>query len=130
MAQIHQLTKRAEICSGFSKKRIVAMQRVDGPKRYEAISFDSGEDKYTIVGPTSSPRKQRLKVNLNDIIIMQGTPVICRGLTHDALLNGKIGDVISVLTGQYKINFEDQSLESAVVKPHNLRILFDLPVRE
>mmetsp|Transcript_19137 Transcript_19137/g.40330 ORF Transcript_19137/g.40330 Transcript_19137/m.40330 type:complete len:235 (-) Transcript_19137:35-739(-) len=126
----HQMTKQTETGLERSKIRRVAMRAGGGVETYEAISFDEKDEKYTIIGP-SPDGKQTLRVSINDIMIIEGTPVICHGLKNAAHLNGKLGLIVSHhRNGRYGINFEDKSLKSALVKPNNLRILFDLPGEE
>lgn len=70
-----------------------------------------------------------MTVAIDDVKIERGTPVICHGLKNAAHLNGKIGDITSYdgETGRYGVRFEDKGLTSALVKPSNLRIVFELP---
>ncbi len=64
-----------------------------------------------------------------------GCPVICHGLVNASHLNGKLGEVRSVLPDKsgsmdelrLGVYFEDKSLKSASVKNGNLRIAFVLP---
>ena len=68
----------------------------------------------------------------NDVILFLGVPVICNGLQKAKHLNGKIGDVhrFDEDVERYEIHFEDASLKPCLVKPENVRILFDLPTKE
>ena len=56
-----------------------------------------------------------------------GTPVVCRGLSERAHLNGKIGDTRGFNNGKFEVHFEDAGLEPAIVNHDNLRIVFELP---
>ena len=63
-----------------------------------------------------------------------GCPVICHGLISASHLNGKLGDVrTEKLCGneiRLAVHFEDKSLKSALVKPENVRIAFELANKE
>jgi len=129
----HELTRHAEIVLDLCTKRRVGMMTDDGVKQYQALRFDDEEGKHVVNGPISDPRKpdeeEIMTVAMNDIILIQGSPVMCHGLRNAAHLNGKVGDTRSFdnKTGRYRVRFEDKSLKSALVKPGNLRIAFDLP---
>jgi len=129
----HETTRHAEIVLDFCRKRRVGMMTDDGIKVYHALRFDDKEGKHVVNGPISDPRKpdeeEIMTVAMNDIILIQGSPVMCHGLRNAAHLNGKVGDTRSFdnKTGRYRVRFEDKSLKSALVKPGNLRIAFDLP---
>ena len=106
----------------------------DGVKEYHVLRYDDEEGNLIVNGPISSnPRKpdgkESIKVAINDIILIQGSPVICRGLKKAAHLNGKVGDTRSFdnKTGCYEVRFEDKGLKPALDKPENLLIAFDLP---
>jgi len=129
----HQITCHLEIGLDLCRKRRVEVMTHDGIKVYQALRFDDEEGKYVVNGPISDPRKpdeeEIMTVAMNDIILIQGSPVMCHGLRNAAHLNGKVGDTRSFdnKTGRYRVRFEDKSLKSALVKPGNLRIAFDLP---
>jgi len=57
--------------------------------------------------------------------------VICHGLVSASHLNGELGQAVHIKedeTGiRMGVNFEKKSLKSALVKPENLRIAFELP---
>jgi len=129
----HDMTLQIENGLNFCRKRRVGMMTDDGVKQYQALRFDDEEGKHVVNGPISDPRKpdeeEIMTVAMNDIILIQGSPVMCHGLRNAAHLNGKVGDTRSFdnKTGRYRVRFEDKSLKSALVKPGNLRIAFDLP---
>lgn len=59
--------------------------------------------------------------------------VICHGLVSAPHLNGELGEVRNVKQGesgtgiQLAVHFEKKSVMSALVKPENVRIVFELP---
>jgi hypothetical protein len=94
-----------------------------------------------------------LHVPSNHIIPAKGCPVICHGLVNASYLNGQIGEVrdliqksksntdnntSSLSTGGNSCNdgirlavyFEKRGMRNALVKPENLRIVFDLEEEE
>ena len=130
----HPTTKDIEFGQKLNRVRLVEMSTDDSIQKYEAGGYSDEEEKYVAIrGPLSNPRiwdEEQIKtVAINDIIYLPGTAVVCHGLKNAAHLNGKIGDVRSRDTsnGRFKVRFEDKSLKSALVKPENLRIVFELP---
>jgi hypothetical protein len=57
--------------------------------------------------------------------------VICHGLVSASHLNGELGDVRDVKKNEtgirLAVHFEKKGAKSALVKPENLRIVFELP---
>ena len=130
----HPTTKDIEFGQKLNRVRLVEMSTDDSINKYEAGGYSDEEEKYVVIrGPLSNPRiwdeEQIMTVAINDIIYLPGTAVICHGLKNAAHLNGKIGDIRSRdnSTGRFMVRFEDKSLKSALVKPENLRIVFELP---
>jgi hypothetical protein len=63
---------------------------------------------------------------------MKSMPVICRGLVSASHLNGEFGEVRDIKqnstgTPRLEVHFEKKGEKSALVKPENLRIAFELP---
>ena len=60
--------------------------------------------------------------------------MICHGLVSASHLNGELGEVRNKKqngTGlRLEVYFEKKGAKSALVKPENLRIAFDLPTKE
>jgi hypothetical protein len=73
-----------------------------------------------------------LHIAAKDIHPVFGTPVICRGLKRAHNLNRKIGDVrgIDDKSQRYKVYFEDPKLKPCLVKPENIKILFELSEKD
>lgn len=100
-------------------------------QRFRFYAFNE-EGKYVVKGPVAHPRtpdeEQTMTVAIIELDIRKGTPVVCHGLKNAAHLNGKIGDVRSFddKIERYGVHFEDKNLKSALVKPENLQIVFEL----
>ena len=62
-----------------------------------------------------------------------GCPVICHGMVSASHLNGMLGEVRlpkkdeSRTRLSLEVHFEKKGVKSALVKPENLRIAFELP---
>jgi hypothetical protein len=60
-----------------------------------------------------------------------GCAVICHGLVSASHLNGELGevkDLKQIETGiRLAVHFEKKGAKSALVKPENLRIAFEIP---
>jgi hypothetical protein len=65
------------------------------------------------------------------ILLLPACPVICHGLISASHLNGELGDVRHFKDSndgiRVGVQFERKGLKSALVKPENLRIAFELP---
>jgi hypothetical protein len=130
----HDVTRQAQTVLDTCRTRLVKIMTVCGSKAYQVLSFSDGEGKYVVKGPVSKSRtpgnEKITKVAIHDIhMLARGTPVVCHGLKNAVHLNGNIGDAIDFdfKTDRYLVHFEDKSLKPSLVKPENLRILFDLP---
>jgi hypothetical protein len=60
--------------------------------------------------------------------------VICHGLVRASHLNGKVGDARAChnsITGRrVAMHFAGKSLKTALIKPENVRVAFELPREE
>ena len=91
------------------------------------------------MGPITRPRQVCeeegfLAENYDDVLPVIGCPVICHELVSSPHLNGKVGGVTAHNIGDnesdgllLEVQFEDDSLESIVLHPKNVRIAFELP---
>ena len=103
-------------------------------KPFQALRY-ANDGICVVTGPVANPRNtadervHRIKSYL--IIPGIGCPVICHGLVSASHLNGELGEVRNIKQDGTEIrlgvNFEKKGLESALVKPENLRIVFELP---
>ena len=84
-------------------------------------------------GGSSSTQEDHMKMitlslPVSDVFPGPGTPVVCQGLSAERThLNGKIGDIRGFNEGKFEVHFEGSAFGPAIVKPENLRIMFDLP---
>ena len=75
-----------------------------------------------------------LAENYDDVLPLIGCPVICHESVSSPHLNGKVGGVIAHNEDSesdgllLEVQFEDDSLESIVLHPKNVRIAFELPI--
>ena len=117
---------------------------------YKALRYIENGDKCVLQGPLAKPRLEEAEeiktivVESDKVLILPGVPVVCHGLKNASHLNGKIGDVPGYGKGKmgdvrrefgnggafrYSVHFEDESLKPCLVKPENVRVLFDLPAK-
>jgi len=129
----HPETKEFQQFSERCKSREVGIKLANVIREWQVLGFEEDEEKYVIKGPIMHPRVENeeltIRVPINELIMLQGTPVTCHGLKNAAHLNGKIGDVKSPYeekVGRYVVRFEDKTIKPALVKPENLRIILDL----
>ena len=100
---------------------------------FQALRYESDDKKIVLQGPVKRPRnidmEQSFEEKCENVVFVDGTPVICHGLQKATQLNGKIGNLkdLDDESDRYTIHFEDKSLKPAKVKRGNLRIIFDLP---
>jgi hypothetical protein len=88
------------------------------------------------MGPIKEPieieHEMTYHIANNLVIPKQGCAVICHGLMSASYLNGELGEVRYMKqdeTGiRLGVNFEKKGVKSALVKPSNLRIAFELPI--
>lgn len=103
---------------------------------FQALRYEDEGEMCVVKGPLSRPSNEEeeriFHVESNIISPHTGTPVICHGLVSASHLNGQLGDVRG---GRYnalgmlrlEVHFEKLSLKSALVKPENVRVAFELP---
>jgi len=133
----HTSTQLAE-----SLLKQVKMRQVVVVTLFQALRYEDDGEKIIVNGPHWSEEKEII-FDTKDAIPVLGTPVICHGLIESNHLNGKIGEIRDIKkkrpagrlghmlqycekAGRY-VHFEDEGLEPRLVKPENLRILFELP---
>ena len=107
-------------------------------KSFQALRYENEGEICVITGPITKPRKvedETLHHIANNLVIpKRGCVVICRGLVSASRLNGELGEVRDVKkngTGiRLAVHFEKKDAKSALVKPENLLIAFELPSEE
>ncbi|KAL7540279.1 hypothetical protein ACHAWF_006636 [Thalassiosira exigua] len=124
----YKTTKDAEQVLQKMIKRLVRLQSHDGV--FEVLRYDDDcMGSCTVKGLTAQYRgKPTFSVNMGRVTLMPGTPVVCYGLKNAKHLNDEMGDarILDEPTGRYKVHFEAKSLKPALVRPKNVRIVFDI----
>jgi len=121
-------------------------------KPFQALRYENDGEICVVTGPITMPKGIYVDSNLivprnkddertyrveNSLIVPTEfftlcCPVICHGLVSASHLNGELGEVRNMKpyeaeTTQLAVHFEKKNLKSALVKPANLRIAFELP---
>ena len=106
-------------------------------KLFQALQYENDGEICVVQGPVTVPRKlddERVFHIEHNLLLPIGCPVICHGLVSASHLNGELGEVRNKKqngTGlRLEVYFEKKGAKSALVKPENLRIAFDLPTKE
>jgi len=153
LGQEHHFSQKFAQILRLRKRRFVhkaSSQHCDGNDfrtlQYLALHYENDGKVCIISGPITQSRFDEEEITIDEgqtcgiasalVIPAVGCPVICHGLVNASHLNGKLGDVRSIISSDKKggidelrlgVYFEDESLKSAAVKPANLRIAFVLP---
>jgi len=133
----HNYTRRAnELLLHCQTRHVYILPDCDEEQVFQALRYENEGAICVVKGPVSRPRNEEdegiFHVESNLISPHSGTPVICHGLVSASHLNGQLGDVRG---GRYnddgmlrlEVHFEKSSLKSALVKPKNVRVAFELP---
>jgi hypothetical protein len=107
----------------------------DDDKLFQALHYENDGEICVVYGPILEPRniKDERKHHIANTLVIPLCPVMCNGLVSAPHLNGELGEVRYYKqdgTGiiQLVVYFErGKRGKSALVKPENLRIAFDLP---
>ena len=105
---------------------------------FQALRYENDGKICVLQGPISDPRSnhnEEIHHVENNLVLPRNCPVICHGLVSASHLNGEIGaargNVKHDGTGfRLAVHFDKKSLKSALVRPANLRIVFELPSEE
>jgi hypothetical protein len=128
----HKVTIDATELLKKCKERYVIVLPDD--KVFQALRYENDGEICVVTGPITQPRNvedERIHhIENHHVIPDKGCPVICHGLVSASHLNGELGEVRSInhnVTGfRLGVQFEKDA-KSALVKPENLRIAFELP---
>ena len=126
------------------KRRLVVLAGPDSIRTFQALRYENGGEICVVTGPivdATSPivdenNEGRLfRVESAMVLPKPRCPVICYGLINASHLNGKLGEVRSIAEDssggvRFVVHFEEKGLKPAAVKPENLRIAFELPMRD
>ena len=130
----HKITIKADELLDICKERYVIVLPENKP--FQALRYENDGEICVVQGPIIEPRQvddERLYcVESHLIHPVVGCPVICHGLVSASHLNGELGEVRNVEenetgTTRLAVHFEKKGVKSALVKPENLRIAFELP---
>jgi hypothetical protein len=128
----HKITIDAVELLEKCKERYVIVLPENEP--FQALQYENDGEICVVQGPITKPRQIEDRVHRvvnNRILPAGGCPVICHGLVSAPHLNGELGEVRDMKedgTGiRLGVQFEKKGVKSALVKPENLRIAFELP---
>ena len=130
----HNLTKRAQDLLNRMKECVILLPPYF--EKFEAVRYENDCQILVVQGPITEPRnvknEEEFTVESCSVWPAIGGIVACHGLKNASHLNGKIGDIRSPPQEcgdvyRFAVHFEDKSLKPALVKPENLRVVFDLP---
>ena len=132
----HNVTSDSDELLKQCKERRVSVLPDDKP--FQALRYENDGEICVVTGPITKPRQvedETLHRIANNLVIpSKGCVVICHGLVNASHLNGELGEVRDVKksgTGiRLAVHFEKKDAKSALVKPENLRIAFELPDEE
>ena len=132
----HNITINADKSLKQFKGRYVIVLPESG-EMYQALRYDNDGQVCVIQGPISDPRQvddEGIHHTAHNLVIpTNGCPVICHGLVSASHLNGELGVVRNIKENvngiRLAVHFDQMNLGlgSALVKPENLRVAFELP---
>jgi hypothetical protein len=133
----HKITHESDKLLEEFKERPITVLPENTP--FQALRYENDCEICVVTGPITEPRRKDEErehcVQSNLILPNKKCPVICHGLVSAPHLNGELGEVRNVKqdkTGTTRLGvfFERKGVKSALVKPENLRIVFELPSEE
>ena len=128
----HNITIEANELLDSVKGRLVILHVCES-KMFQALRYENDGEFCVVQGPITIPRKKdnERMYRFESILLLPACPVICHGLISASHLNGELGDVRHFKDSndgiRVGVQFEKKGLKSALVKPENLRIAFELP---
>ena len=134
--QDHKTTVEADKLLKKCKERYIIVLPDD--EIFQALRYENDGEICVVTGPITQPRnveEERIYHIANKLVIPNtGCAVICHGLISASHLNGELGEVRHLKqdeTGfRLGVQFEKKGAKSALVKPANLRIAFELPSKD
>jgi hypothetical protein len=133
----HKITLESVELLEVFKERLITVLPENTP--FQALRYENDCEICVVTGPITEPRRKDEErehcVQSNLILPNKKCPVICHGLVSAPHLNGELGEVRNMKqdeTGTTRLGvfFERKGVKSALVKPENLRIVFELPSEE
>ena len=131
----HRQTRKAVSSLRLATVRYVMVNHHLQWQHFQALRYEDDGTQCIVQGPIESPRnireEQIISVQSNgcSLFYVLDTPVVCFGLKSAQHLNGAVGELRErdEMTGRYKVHFEDKNLKPRMIKPENVRIVFELP---
>ena len=127
----HKITiKAVELLDIFKLRGVIVLPDC---KQFQALRYENDGEICIVTGPITKPRQieeERIYHIENNLLIPNlGCPVICHGLVSASHLNGELGEVRHLKQDEKRcaVYFAKKGMKSALVKPANLRIAFELP---
>ena len=102
-------------------------------EQFQALRYENDGEICVVTGPITKPRNtadENIYHIANNLVIPNlGCAVICHGLISASHLNGELGEVRNIKRSgtRLRVHFLKKGMKSALVKPENLRIAFELP---
>jgi len=131
----HKITIKADELLDICKERYVIVLPENKP--FQALRYENDGEICVVQGPITKPRQvdeERIYIVEWDLVVPAiGCVVICHGLKSVLHLNGELGEVRHLKQDEngagirLAVDFEKKGKMSALVKPENLRIAFELP---
>ena len=137
----HRCTRKTAPLLKKCKRRLVGLADPDSKGSFQALRYENGGEICVVTGPIDDDddkdenEGQMFPVASAMMLLLPGCPVMCYGLINAFHLNGKLGEIRSFAKDssggiRFGVHFEEKGLKSAAVKPQNLRIAFELPMRD
>ena len=133
----HKTTFKAnEVLKEFKERDVHVLP---GPKLFQALRYENDGEICVVQGPITdksmfnrnTANEKMYHIANSQVIPSEGCAVICHGLISASHMNGELGEVRNIFGSGTEIrlgvNFEKKGVKSALVKPVNLRIAFELP---
>ena len=129
----HKMTKEYdELLKSFEVREVIVLPDI---KHFQALRYENDGEICVVQGPITKPREvdeERIyRVESYLTLPFIGCPVICHGLLSASHLNGELGEVRNMKeTGngiRLAVYFEKKGVKSALVKPGNVQVAFELP---
>ena len=133
----HRQTRKAVSILRQAKVRYVTVNHHLQWQSFQALRYEDDGARCILQGPIESPRniKEEQIISVETLFengcylgYFPDTPVVCFGLKTAQHLNGAVGELKErdEMTGRYKVQFEDKNLKPRMIKPKNVRIVFEL----
>ena len=129
----HKMTKEYDdLLKSFEVREVIVLPDI---RHFQALRYENEGEICVVQGPITKPREvdeERIyRVESYLTLPFIGCPVICHGLLSASHLNGELGEVRKMKGTEDGIRlavyFEKKGVKSALVKPGNVQVAFELP---